>query len=150
MSSLPSLLHSQPNCETTKAATIDYLKKRGRLELWSGILANLSMKRADAERAANSEAEAAHVRRTVWGSNVGGEKMQDTYLGDVTHVHETKPGNGGSNLVKGLLGAGLLATGIGAPLGGMMIANALTQQAVAPVDTDTNTQYELRLGEPSP
>ena len=52
------------------------------------------------------------------------------------HVHSpTTSGGSGGALMKGLLGAGLLATGIGAPLGGWMIAQALLKPAIEKVIT---------------
>lgn len=153
MNCLVSSLKSVPNSTTE---TIDYLKKKGRLELWSGILGIRSLERAANEQALNREAESAHVRQKVWGMKTNGaDPMHDTYLGDVTHVHSQK-GGGGGNLLKGLLGAGLLATGVGVPAGAWMIADALRSQPPAPAPVvqtpppavDTDTLYNLRLGRP--
>ena len=61
-------------------------------------------------------------------------------------------------LAKMAIGAGLLATGVGAPVAGYLIADGLKNQPVpapatapapAPVkDTDTDTQYEMFLDPP--
>lgn len=58
---------------------------------------------------------------------------------------------GMSPLVSGLIGAGLLATGLGAGVGGWMIADAIrnikpASTVVAPVTPgDGNTKYQLKL-----
>lgn len=58
---------------------------------------------------------------------------------------------GVSPLVSGLIGAGLLATGLGAGVGGLLIADAIknikpASTVVAPVAPgDGNTKYQLKL-----
>lgn len=136
--------------------TVDYLKKRGRLELWTGLIGIRSLERADKEQMLNREAESAFVRRNVWGETPEKAKvMNDTYLGDVTHhIQQAAPAAG--NLIKGLIGAGLMTTGIGLPAGAWMLADAIRQKppaVVAPADpsppaTDNDTLFELHLGKP--
>lgn len=62
-------------------------------------------------------------------------------------------GSTAGTLAKLAVGAGLLATGVGVPVGGYLIADALknkpdsTPKQVVPEfkDTDTNTEYEVDL-----
>jgi hypothetical protein len=148
-------LDSFLKCKTPSAleSAVDYLKKKGRLELWSGVVGIKSLERSNREIAMNREAESAFVRRKVWGAGGdGADAMHDTYLGDVTHhVHQQTTGSGG--MLKALLGAGLLATGVGVPAGAWMIADAIKGQAPpvvapSPPTVDTDTLFRLRLGKP--
>lgn len=131
-----------------------YLDRRGRLELWTGLIGAKSLQRADDEHHKNREAESAYVRGKVWGQGQSSEddEMGDTILGDVTqtHQHYHQPASGG--LVKGLVGAGLLATGIGVPLGAMLIADAMKSpvqavvtQPVAKPNGMKSRQYTIGL-----
>jgi len=54
-------------------------------------------------------------------------------------------GSTAGTLAKLALGAGLLASGVGVPIGGYIIAEALKNQPVPAIDTDTDTQYEIGL-----
>jgi hypothetical protein len=122
-----------------------------------------SLQRAAVDSARNQEAESAAVRRTVWGSGESaaqeGGDVNDTVLGDMTtvhHHHQAAP----SQLGKILLGAGLLATGIGVPAGAWMIASGASDAikkpsnppALVPVEKPQERPavniggYELRLG----
>ena len=75
-------------------------------------------------------------------------------FGDTTNItpsQESTPKPGLSPLVAGLIGAGLLASGIGIPAGAYFIADAIrnikpSETVVTPVTPgDGNTQYDLRL-----
>lgn len=134
----------------------------GRLKLWSGVLGIRSLEQAASEQSRNREAESAYVRRAVWGDNgkpTEGGDVNDTVLGDMTttHIHHAPP----SSLGKMLLGAGLIATGIGIPAGAWMIASGAKDAIVKPSDPPevsvpaekpserpavTIGGYELRLG----
>lgn len=63
------------------------------------------------------------------------------HIGDqVTHHHAAPPAKSSSGLwLKGLIGAGLMATGIGLPAGAWMLASALTKPA------EVKTQIEQRV-----
>lgn len=132
---LPTSPETSPR--TWKNRMEKYLDRRGRLELWTGLIGAKSLQRADDEQHRNREAESAYVRDKVWGQgkqSSGDDEMGDTILGDVTQTHQhyhQPPTTGG--LVKGLIGAGLLATGIGVPVGAWMVADALKQPAQAVV-----------------
>lgn len=65
-----------------------YWDRRGRLNLWSGVLAHQALAHNVEEARKNSEAESAHVRRTQWGetggdTTEGADVMGTTILGDV-------------------------------------------------------------------
>jgi hypothetical protein len=72
-------------------------------------------------------------------------------LGNIT-VQPSPP----SQIGKLLVGAGLLTTGIGVPIGGWLIADAIRDLPADPppvvvqpppeIPEDTDTQYDLRLG----
>lgn len=70
---------------------------------------------------------------------------------NIAPAPETQQKPGLSPLLAGLLGAGLLASGIGIPAGAYFIADAIKNikpvtSVVNPVTTgDGNTQYDLRL-----
>lgn len=120
-----------------------------------------SLQRAAVDNAKNQEAESAHVRRSVWNASdaTEGGDVNDTVLGDMTttHIHHAAP----SSLGKMLLGAGLIATGIGIPAGAWMIASGAKDAIVKPSDppavsvpVEKSSErpavniggYELRLG----
>lgn len=123
----------------------------GRLKLWSGVLGIRSLEQAASEQARNREAESAYVRRTAWGDNgkpTEGSDVNDTVLGDMTTVHnhhQAAP----SQLGKILLGAGLLATGIGIPAGAWMLASGAKDAIVKPSEPPaavTPAKPEQRAG----
>ena len=136
--------------------TIDYAKKRGRLELLTGLLGISNLKHTTQQNQMNQEAENAFVRKKAWeceGSPEGSEEMQQTVLGDLqTTTHIT---NQPSSIGKLLLGAGLLATGVGTSIGGYLVADAIKNKPVPIVqeapeipkveDTDTDSVIEWSL-----
>lgn len=76
------------------------------------------------------------------------------HIGDVHNKAESQPvpssGSGMSPLVSGLIGAGLMATGVGGYIGFGMVTDAIKSikpptAAVAPVSGDGNTKYQLKL-----
>lgn len=153
---------SSANGNPTLAGLVaSHWQKMSRLKVWAGALAMQSLQRAAVDNAKNQEAESAHVRRSVWGdaNAAEGGDVNDTVLGDMTttHIHHAAP----SSLGKMLLGAGLLATGIGIPAGAWMIASGAKESIVKPSDPpDVSVPvekpserpavsiggYELRLG----
>lgn len=77
---------------------------------------------------------------------------EDMHIGDdnsVVHQYIPAQRSTAGALAKLAIGAGLLATGVGVPVGGWLIADALKNQPkqVTPVDStiDTDTQYEIGL-----
>ena len=77
---------------------------------------------------------------------------EDMHIGDDNSViHQYLPASGSTTgtLAKLALGAGMLATGVGVPIGGWLIADALnkkpepTAPAVPTIDTDTLFDLEL-------
>ncbi len=77
-----------------------------------------------------------------------GEEM---HIGDdnrVTHQYMPSQGNTAGTLAKLALGAGLIATGVGVPVGGWVIADALKAKPVATQSsTDSDTLFDLELVE---
>lgn len=127
---------SSPSTKPTLAGLVaSHWQKMSRLKLWAGTVAMQSLQRAAVDSSRNQEAESAAVRRTLWGSvesaGQGGGDVNDTVLGDMTtvhHHHQAAP----SQLGKILLGAGLLATGIGVPAGAWMLASGAKDAIVKP------------------
>ena len=77
---------------------------------------------------------------------------EDMHIGDyssITHQYLPPTGNATGTLARLAVGAGLLATGIGVPVGGYLIADALrqkppkTDEIVIPADQDTLFNLEL-------
>lgn len=77
---------------------------------------------------------------------------EDMHIGDyssVTHQYLPPTSNSAGALARLAIGAGLLATGIGVPVGGYLIADALNQkpstadEIVLPDDQDTLFNLEL-------
>ncbi len=132
---------------------IDYDRKRGRIELMTGILGLNSLRNSIRQSEKNQQAENEYVRKTIWGKAAEKEDsddMQQTVLGDLTTNITNQ-----SSLGKALVGLGLLATGIGGGIGSYLIADAIKNKP-APViqkveqqptvkDTDTDTVIEWTL-----
>lgn len=96
----------------------------------------------------------AHHKRYL-GPDFNAEHEDMIHVGD-THIQQAPhpAAAQGRSLLKNLalmgLGAGLLATGVGAPIGGYLVANALKNWKPAPAAqaTDTDTWYEIRVNPP--
>ncbi len=100
----------------------------------------------------------AHHKRTM-GADMPEDEATNIHIGDIVGTPESTspktdsstPKPGLSPLVSGLIGAGLLASGIGIPAGAYFIADAIknikpSETVVTPVTPgDGNTQYDLRL-----
>lgn len=138
--------------KTPKQMVVDYIQRRGKLELLTGVIGAQSLAAHNNEIEKNREAESAHVRRELWGDTGNetetGDEMQQTILGDVTNPTPVViSGNNGSGI------AGTLATlALGAALGGGGIAAGwLLNKApdvidkVAPVIND-NERVDIGLG----
>jgi hypothetical protein len=104
----------------SSSETIDYLRKRGRLKLLSGVMAAESLQDHADRQAKNMEAEEAFVRRTAWGAKEPGmsteEEMRQTVLGDHTETHHHYPPTPKPGLLRPLLLALAASTGIGLPV----------------------------------
>lgn len=100
----------------------------------------------------------AHNQRMM-GADMPDDEATNIHIGDIVGASDSAPPNADSSapkpglspLVSGLIGAGLLASGIGIPAGAYFIADAIknikpSETVVAPVTPgDGNTQYDLRL-----
>lgn len=105
--------------EAWKPNWIDYLTKKGKIQQLGALTAIQDLRAKAAENHRNSEAESAHVRKTVWGEDVNksteSDEMGHTILGDVTHpapIVITQPAQPQSNLLPIALAA---LAGLGIP-----------------------------------
>lgn len=104
-----------------------YWDRRGKLKLWSGVIANQSLQDHASRQAKNLAAEDAYVRRKAWedcsGAAEVGEDMGHTILGDVTNptpiVINSTPQQQPSGVGKLLLGTALGAALLGVPFAGI-------------------------------
>jgi hypothetical protein len=75
--------------EAWKPSWINFLIKKGRIQTLGALTAVQDLRAKAAENQRNSEAESAHVRRSVWGEDVAksteSDDMGQTILGDVNH-----------------------------------------------------------------
>tara|TARA_R110000803_G_scaffold197082_1_gene260536 strand:+ start:1288 stop:1725 length:438 start_codon:yes stop_codon:yes gene_type:complete len=131
--------------------TINHTVKRGKLEILTGLMGLNNLQHASIQSQKNQEAENAHVRKEAWGFNESAEssdEMQQTVLGDLQTT--TNITNQPSQIGKFILGAGLLATGVGGPVGAYFIADAIKNKEpdtiieTTPVtDTDSIMNWSL-------
>jgi len=118
-----------------------FLERRGKIQALAELTGVEHMRAMAAESRRNSEAEAAHVRKTVWGETQAADQDQDmgsnTILGDI-HQPPTVvvAGQQSSTLTALALAlAGLVPVGLGAAGAGAAAAYYLSQprqQAIAP------------------
>ena len=126
-----SSTNSQESPQTEAAhKTVSYWEKMGKLNLWSGILGVHQLRDNHVAHMKNREAEDAHVRKTVWGSEETGDEepddMGNTILGDVTYPAPvivpqqptTQPQQ--SNVAPMLAGMALGASLLGLPAAGIL------------------------------
>ena len=122
----------------------------GKLNLWRGVQAMQAAEDSQEELMANRNAESEFARRELWGEETKaagkkkeGRSMRQTILGDNIST--------GTDLAKLALGMGILATGIGLPIGGYFVAEGLKGMKPDVVnnvtkdakDTDTMIQLDL-------
>lgn len=109
-----------------------------------------TMKRFD-----NTDSLIMSTREKLLGSEITDKHRpegEDMHIGDdnsVIHqyLQPQQKGSALGTLAKLGIAAGLMATGVGVPYAGYLVADALKNQPKpAPViDTDTNTEYEIGL-----
>ena len=85
-----SRFYEKPMNQTIKQKVTTYWDKMGRLNLLTGVMGAEKLKREADQHLKNREAEEAHVRKNVWGSeeseqSTSDESMRDTVLGDIHH-----------------------------------------------------------------
>lgn len=117
-------MQSTDSTKSWKSDTVDFLKSRNKIQTLAELTGVQHLKKMADELAKNSEAEAAHVRKSVWGSSEqqSEDDMSTTILGDVTHPPAVVVQQPQSNLwpivAAGLAAmlpvAGLGAAGLGA------------------------------------
>lgn len=129
---------------------MDHFKRRGKLELLTGLIGAKSLEDHNAETRKNREAESAAVRRDLWGQTDGeGDDMAgQTILGDVTNPTPIVIAGqqGGSSALQtmatlalgGLLGGGGLAAG--------MMLNKAPNITAAPVIQQADETLSIGLG----
>lgn len=139
----------QPTTESSSSPVqkvVNYLNRKGKLELWSGVLANQMIQDHRNEQRKNQAAEGAFVRRKVWGEKPGQsieDDMGTTILGDVTNptpiVINSQPQQSGSALkTLAILAAGALIPGAG-------IAGYFASQLLKPTTTETTAPEDQTL-----
>ena len=138
----------QPTTESSSPVqkVVNYLNRKGKLELWSGVLANQMIQDHRNEQRKNQAAEGAFVRRQVWGEKPGQsveDDMGTTILGDVTNptpiVINSQPQQSGSALkTLAILAAGALIPGAG-------IAGYFASQLLKPTTTETTAPEDQTL-----
>lgn len=135
--------------------TAKYWNARGKLKLWSGILANQSLQHFQAEQAKNQAAEAAAVRKAAWGDAGGtGSEGEDvggnTILGDVTQAPPViiagNQSGSGSGLVKALAAMAIGAAIPGAGLAGYLVPKLLEKATSAPIPAPSFDGEKVDLG----
>lgn len=128
----------QPTTESSSPVqkVVNYLHRKGKLELWSGVIANQMIQDHRNEQRKNQAAEGAFVRQQVWGEKPGQsveDDMGTTILGDVTNptpiVINSQPQQQSGGVLKTLaiLAAGALIPGAG--IAGYMLNQKPQQQA---------------------
>lgn len=126
-----------------------YLQKKGRLELWSGVLAMRGLQDFQDEQKKNQAAEGSYVRRTIWGSQEKSPTFEDhdmpghTILGDVIQPTPYQPQSSG--IGKLLAGAALGASLIGVP-GAGVAGYFLNQYLNRPQTQQSQSDETVNLG----
>lgn len=170
MTSATSPTSSSPNW---KEVTVQEAATRSHMEKLTGLLGLWGLRRSAVEQHANQEAESKWARKQ-WGSD-GANALTEADMGDMIagnqtiehHYHYPEPPakaepatpatSTAGTLAKLAVGAGMLATGAGAGVGGYLIADALKNQEPTQVIVEQppattvevpDSDYELMLGEP--
>ena len=139
----------QPTTESNSSPVqkvVNYLNRKGKLELWSGVLANQMIQDHQAEQKKNQAAESAFVRRQVWGEKQqepkeGEDVNSQTILGDVTHptpIIINGQQSSGALKTLAILAAGALIPGAG-------IAGYFASQLLKPTTTETTAPEDQTL-----
>jgi hypothetical protein len=139
--------------EAWKPNWIDYLTKKGKIQQLGALTAVQDLRAKAAENQRNSEAESAHVRRSVWDEDVEksteSDDMGHTILGDVTHpapIVITQPSQPQSNLLPIALAA---LAGLAIPTalaGGALAAYMLTKQPTTQQQPQTYQDETVSIG----
>ena len=137
-------MNSTQQTETPQQKVVSYLNRKGKLELWSGVLANQMIQDHQTEQRKNQEAEGAFVRRQIWGESAQDKSEDDmhtqTILGDVNHpapIVIAGQQSSGSGLAKVLVGLAIGTLIPTAGIGGFAISKLLerpTPRSETPVD----------------
>jgi hypothetical protein len=139
----------QPTTESPIQKVVNYLNRKGKLELWSGVMANQMIQDHRNEQRKNQAAESAFVRQQVWGEKPGQsieDDMGTTILGDVTNptpivINSQPQQSGGALKTLAILAAGALIPGAG--IGGYLASQWLNQKTVAKETEDESLDLGL-------
>ncbi|WP_417379367.1 hypothetical protein [Gimesia sp.] len=93
------------------------------------------------------------TREKLYGKEVTDNNRpegEEMHIGDDNSViHQYLPSQQQGSIVGSLaklaMGAGLITMGVGVPIGGYLIADALANYPASAIETDTNTEYEVTL-----
>jgi len=133
---------------------IQYWNKRGKLNLWSGVLGAEQLEREQLSHARNREAEEAYVRKTAWGSTQGeadvseADDMRQTVLGDINHPAPIimPPQQNNTLATLALLAASAVPIGLGGAALGYMLRPSAPEQPVAPMPAFDDETVTIGLG----
>lgn len=149
---------STDSTESWRSDTVDFLRNRNKIQTLAELTGVQHLRKMADELARNSEAEAAHVRKTVWGSEEttrSEDDMGTTILGDITHPPAVVVQQPQSNLwpivAAGLAAmlpvAGLGAAGLGAAAMHLLSQPpAPTQPGVVPMPGFEDESVRIGLG----
>ena len=126
-------------------------RKRGMLELWTGVIGARAVEHHEEMSRRNQEAENRCARQQLWGNDGGVEEdvdMGNTILGDVTHPTPiVVNGQQSSNLLPTVLAVAAGALIPGAGVAGYLLNAALVKpDAAPPAQQFTDSSVSLGLG----
>lgn len=128
------------------AATTMRLQAMGEMISWESIRRGM----ATEDRQRSRWLDANH--KIIYGGDVTEQTVDDDQghlvLGDMSITQQApqpQPPPNGSGVAKALLGAGLLASGVGIGIAAPLIVDAFLGKDAVPAAENTDTQYELRL-----
>lgn len=139
------------NGQTWQQRSADYWRRRGLLELWTGVIGNRSLENEQDSQRKNRDAEESHVRRNVWGvtdETTEADDMGNTILGDVTNPTPVvvAGSTGGSGLASILAGTALGVLIPVAGVGGYLLSQLQSPEPVPATDPGDDNTIDLGLG----
>lgn len=155
---MPSFSNSAANPHPSqspdlKNQAIDYWKRRGLLQLWTGVIGNQRLQHENDATRKNREAEEAHVRKNVWGytdPEQSEDDMGHTILGDINNpapvVYPPPQASVLPALAAAALGALVPAAGIGGYLLSQGVHRSGSQTEPTPATAHDDESVNLGLG----
>lgn len=136
--------------ENWKNDTVDFLRNRSKIQSLAELTGVKHLQRTADEISRNSEAEAAHIRKVLWGSEEkpSEDDMGTTVLGDITHppaIIMQQPQNNLWPIVAAGLAVMLPVAGLGAASLGALTMYALTKPQPS-ITTPGFEDESIRIG----